>query len=136
MTKHERLWHRYRRITEQRGNGLWTPILWHLALRRDALAMAELGATFAKEGRVAEAFSQAGLAYRAHRRGFRNGAQHLAMNAFNRGDLAGYRHWLARGARAGDEDARRELMRFETRLPHRNAALVGRRRPYRRYDFA
>jgi hypothetical protein len=57
------------------------------------------------------------------------------MNAFNRGDMLGYRCWLARGARAGDRDALRELRRFETRLPHKNAARVRRRRPYRRYDF-
>jgi len=125
----------YWRIAEQNGNGLATPILWHLALRRDELAMTELGATFAKEGRIASPFSQSGLAYRACRRGHRNGAQHLAMSAFNRGDLAGYRYWLARGAREGDQDAGGELARFETRLPHRAASKIGRGRPYRRYDF-
>jgi hypothetical protein len=135
MTKRDRLWNRYWSICERRGIGLATPILWHLALRHDALAMTELGSTFPKEGRLTDPFSQAGLAYRAYRRGERNGAQHLAMNAFNKGDLAGYRHWLARGANAGDEDAQRELARFETRLPHSNASRIRRRRPYRSYDF-
>jgi hypothetical protein len=135
MANHDRLWDRYWSIRERPGNGYAVPILWHLALRRDELAMAELGTTFSKEGRMADPFSQSGLAYRAFRRGLRNGAQHLAMNAFNRGDLAGYRYWLARGAKVGDRDAQRELTRFETRLPHRAAYLIGRQRPHRRYDF-
>jgi hypothetical protein len=57
------------------------------------------------------------------------------MNAFNKGDLTGYRHWLAQGAKAGDSDAQRELARFETRLPYSNASRIRRRRPYRNYDF-
>ena len=135
MANKDRLWDRYWRITERRGSGHVMPILWHLTLRGDELAMTELGSTFPREGRIAEPFSQPGLAYRAFRRGQRNGAQHLAMNAFNRGDLARYRYWLARGARAGDRDAQRELARFEIRLPHENAFRVRRGRPYRRYDF-
>lgn len=135
MPYHDHLWKRYWAIRERPGNGYAEPILWYLALRRDALAMAELGTTFPTAGRIADPFSQSGLAYRAYRSGQRNGAQHLAMNAFNRGDLAGYRYWLARGAKAGDHDAKREVARFETRLPHQSASLVRRRRPYRRYDF-
>ena len=111
------------------------PILWHLALRRDTIAMTELGSTFAKIGRIAEPFSQSGLAYRAFRAGNALGAQHLAMNAFNRRDLSGYRHWLSQAARLGDDDAKAEHRRFETRLPHSNAALIGRGRPDRTSDF-
>jgi len=74
-----------------------------------------------RPGRIAEPFSQEGLAYQAFRHGHPNGAQHLAMNAFDKRDLAGYRYWLARAAKSGDGDAVRELRRFELRLPHTNA---------------
>jgi hypothetical protein len=135
MTDPDRLWSRYWNIRDRHGNGYATPILWHLALRGHAGAMLELGTTFDSRGRRSDPFSQEGLAYRAFRQGEPFGAQHLAINAFNRRDLAGYRHWLARAARAGDDAARRELRRFELRLPHTNAAKIGRRRPHRRYDF-
>ena len=135
MTKQERLWSRYWDIRDDHHNGYATPIIWHLALRRDPLAMTELSSTFNKPGRIADPFSQEGLAYRAFRCGHRNGANHLAMNAFNRNDLGRYRYWLARGAKSGDADAARELRRFELRLPHMNARLIGRKRPHRRSDF-
>lgn len=111
------------------------PILWHLALRRDSMAMAELGSTFATAGRIAEPFSQSGLAYRAYRAGNVLGAQHLAIHAFNRRDLSGYRHWLGQAARLGDRDAKEERRRFEIRLPHSNAALIGHGRPHRASEF-
>ena len=136
MSKNERLWSRYWGIRERHQSGYAVPILWHLAMRKDAIAMTELADTFDNVGRICEPFSPDGLAYRAYRNGYALGAQHLAMNAFNRYDLTGYRHWLARAARAGDEEALRELRRFETRLPHKNAALIGRKRPYRPYDLA
>ena len=97
--------------------------------------MTELGSKFDKPGRIADPFSQEGLAYRAFRLGDAGGAQHLAMNAFNKGDLGRYRYWLARGAKTGDADAARELRRFELRLSHANARLIGRKRPHRRSDF-
>lgn len=97
--------------------------------------MTELSGTFAKTGRIADPFSQSGLAYRAYRAGNALGAQHLAMNAFNRRDLSGYRYWLGQAARLGDRDAKAEHRRFQIRLPHRNAALIGRGRPYRASDF-
>ena len=114
----ERLWQRYWSITEGKGNGLYTPILWYLALRGDAAAMNTLADTFALSGRIADGFSKAGLNYRAYRLGYAFGAQHLAMRAFNRRDLQGYRYWLRRGAGAGDPDCAAELRHFETRLPH------------------
>jgi hypothetical protein len=135
MGKHDRLWARYWAIRDSRKNGYWMPILWHLALRRDSIAMTELSSTFAKIGRIADPFSQSGLAYRAYRAGSALGAQHLAMNAFNRRDLSGYRRWLGHAARLGDRDAKSEHSRFEIRLPHRNAALIGRKRPHRASDF-
>jgi hypothetical protein len=117
MSKHERLWARYWRIRE-RGGGRAVPILWHLALHGDRMAMTELSSTFARAGRLADRHSAAGLVYRAYRSGHATGAQHLAMDAFNRRDMSGYRRWLARAAKAGDQDATRQLRQFELRLPH------------------
>ena len=95
--------------------------------------MATLAATFPPEGRISDSFSRAGLYYRAHRGGYEYAAQHLAMDAFNRGDLASYRHWLRRAV-PFDPDHLRQLKRFETRLPHQTAREKGRGRPYRKYD--
>ena len=135
MTRQDRLWSRYWGIRDNHQNGYAMPIIWHLALRSDPMAMLELGSTFDKPGRIADPFSQEELAYRAFRLGDPSGPQHLAMNAFNKGDLGRYRFWLARGAKFGDADAARELRRFELRLPHTNARLIGRKRPHRRSDF-
>lgn len=133
--KQGRLWERYWGIRDDHRNGLAIPILWHLALRGDPTAMIELGSSFDTEGRIAQPFSQSGLAYRAWRAGSEIGAENLAVSAFNRRDLAGYRYWLARAARAKSYYVVRELRRFETRLPHENARLIRRKRPHRRYDF-
>jgi len=135
MDKHDRLWSKYWGIRDNHLNGFAMPVIWHLALRHDPWAMLELGSKFDQPGHRANPFSQEGLAYRAFRRGERHGAQHLAMNAFNGGDLSGYRYWLERGARLGDQDAARQLRRFELRLPHTNAGLIGRKRPHRPSDF-
>jgi hypothetical protein len=135
MSTRDRLWSRYWSIRDEHRNGYGLPILWHLALRGDPLAMTELGSTFDSAGRIADSFSQEGLAYRAYRRGSAMGAQHLAMNAFNRGDLGRYRLWLARAAGSGDRDAARELRKFELRLPHTRAARIGRKRPSRASDY-
>ena len=135
VDKRERLWKRYWAIRDAHRNGHRMPILRHLALRRDPMAMTELGSELVRVGRASEPFSQAGLYHRAYRSGYGMAAQHLALNACNRGDLAGHRRWLARAVRVGDADAHRELRRFETRLPHQNAGLIGRRRPFRPSDF-
>lgn len=135
MSKQDRLWTRYWGICDNHEIGYAMPIIWHLALRRDPMGMVELGRRLDRAGRLADPFSQEGLAYRAFRAGHAYGAQHLAMNAFNRADLGRYRYWLARGARAGDADAARELKRFEIRLPHANARRIGRKRPHRRSDL-
>lgn len=131
--KHEALWKRYWAIKDGHKPGLHEPILWHLALGGDVSAMVTLADTFASEGRIADPFSRAGLYYRAHRGGYEYAAQHLAMDAFNRGDLACYRYWLRRAV-PFDPDHLRQLRRFETRLPHQTAWEDGRGRPYRSYD--
>lgn len=131
--KRDALWQRYWSIKYGHGCGSYVPILWHLALGGDFSAMVTLADTFGMEGRVADRFSRAGLYYRAHRGGYEYAAQHLAMDAFNRGDLASYRFWLRRAVRF-DPDNLKELKRFETRLPHQTARERGRGRPYRSYD--
>jgi hypothetical protein len=111
------------------------PTFRHLALRRYRDAMLELSLRIeGAEGRIADPFSPTGLAYRAYRQGSPTAAHNLALDCFNRGDLGGYRKWLGRAARAGDQDAARQLRRFETRLPHNLARLIRRKRPYRSYD--
>jgi hypothetical protein len=135
MSKSDKLWARYWGIRYQHRNGHRMPILWHLAFSGDTSAMVELSSELNSGGRIADRFSQSGLAYAAYRRGDPLGAQHLAMHAFNRNDLLNYRHWLNRAARLGDREAGEELRRFELRLPHRHAALIRRKRPHRRSTF-
>ena len=129
--KAERLWKRYWAIRDDHAPGHREPILWHLALRHDALAMATLADTFSTAGHSADPFSRVGLYRRAERRNYIFAAQHLAMDAFNVGDLKGYRHWLRRAARV-DPDSKSQLKRFELRMPHSAARKIGRHRPYRR----
>lgn len=129
MGKIDRLLARYWRIRDDHGNGHATPILWHLALRGETSAMVLLAQAFASPGRLADPFSQSGLCYRAFRKGDPTAAQNLAVDAFNRGNLARYRFWIARAAALGDVDAAQELRRFELRLPHAKAGLSGRKRP-------
>jgi hypothetical protein len=90
-----------------RRPGLGMPILWHLALRHYEHAMISLSQELPAKGPISDPFSASGLAYRVYRRGFPIGAQNLAMDCFNRGDLGGYRKWLRRAARAGDHYAAR-----------------------------
>jgi len=120
--------------------GLWVPIMWHLALRRDTEAMIELACWICETskwpgdlGSRSDAFSPAGLYYRAFRLGNARAAQHLAVQCFNRRDLTGYRYWLRQGAKL-DGYASNELHHFETRLPHSTARRIGRLRPYHKRD--
>ena len=123
----DRLYLKALSIRHERSVGLWMPIMWHLALRGHTGAMVELadwfsGTDAAKEaGKASEAFSAAGLYYRAYRKGDFNGARNMAISCFNRSDMAGYRHWLRRAARAGDTESARELRFFEVRLWHATA---------------
>ncbi|WP_419809197.1 hypothetical protein [Sphingomonas sp.] len=97
--------------------------------------MTELGRRIGEDGlSAADPFSAAGLGYRALRQGDPTGAYNLAMSSFNRRNLRGYRHWLRLAANAGDEDARQQLRRFETRLPHGAARDIRRGRPRRLSD--
>lgn len=115
------------------GDGIG--LLWHLALRGYPSAMTELARRIGDDGLSAgDPFSARGLAHRAFRRGDPVAAYNAAMSCFNRRDLSGYRHWLRRAARAGDDDARVQLRRFETRLPHAAAHGIRRGRPRRDYD--
>lgn len=135
MADRERLWQRYWGIRDDHRNGHRMPILRHLALRRDPMAMMELASEVGEPGNAALPFSSAGLYHRAYRTGYALAAQHLAMDAFNRRDQTGYRRWLAKAAASGDTDAARQLRRFETRLPHANARLIGRHRPFSESDY-
>jgi hypothetical protein len=129
----DQLYERAEEILDGHRNGFGEPILWHLALRRHTDAMLAL-ASRVSEGKPADPFSRKGLERRAFLLGAERAAQHLAMSCFNQGDLAGYRFWLHRGARKGDNEAVAELRRFETRLPHAAAADIKRLRPFRVSD--
>ena len=136
----ERLYVRAFEILDGRANGFGEPILWHLALRRYTPALVMLAnrrsesETRAGLGRLGDGFSAAGMYHRAWRSGDYLGALNLAVACFNIGDLRGYRHWLRRAGRAGDDQAAAEARRFETRLPHGVARAIGRGRPYRRNE--
>ena len=117
----------------RQGDGMG--LLWHLALRRYPSAMTELSRRIGEDGlSAADAFSAAGLGYRALRQGDPLAAYNLAISCFNRRDLSGYRHWLRLAAKAGDADAGQQLRRFETRLPHGAARDIKRGRPRRPSD--
>lgn len=134
----DRLYLKALTIRHERRIGLWLPIMWHLALRGHAGAMTELADWFSDGnkakafGRLADPFSAAGLYRRAVKKGHSIAGFNAAMSCFNRNDMIGYRDWLRQAASAGDGDARDELRRFETRLPHSDARKVGRLRPDRR----
>jgi hypothetical protein len=125
-------------IREGEAVGLWLPKIRALALRGHADAMTELADWLAGEDEQARSaanpFSAAGLYRRAYRKGQPRAAHNLAMTCFNRDDLAGYRTWIRNAGRAGDDAARAEAARFETRLPHKNAIKIGRLRPNQRRD--
>ena len=136
----DRLYLKALSIRHERGVGLWMPIMWHLALRGHTGAMVELADWFSgndsrKElGKASEAFSAAGLYYRAYRKGNVNAARNMAVSCFNRSDMAGYRQWLRRAASIGDTESARELRFFETRLWHSSARKVRRLRPLQKRD--
>ena len=117
-------WHNGRSPGDEMG------LLWHLALRRYPSTMTELSRLLGKDGlSAANPFSSKGLNYRAFRQGDPVAAYNAAMCCFNRCDLQGYRLWLRRAAQVGDIDAKEQLRRFETRLPHDAAHDIRRGRP-------
>jgi hypothetical protein len=127
-------------IRHERAVDLWMPIMRHLALRGHADAMIELADWFcgddaAKDvGKPSDAFSAASLYYRAYRKRNARAARNMAISCFNRSDMAGYRRWLRRAARAGDTESARDLSYFETRLWHGAARRIGRLRPVQKRD--
>jgi TPR repeat protein len=136
----EKLYLRAMDIRYGNRRGLRLPILWHLALRGHPGAMIELAEWFSSSnslqalGKPADNFSALGLYRRAYRKGDPIAAQHLALSCFNRNDLRGYRWWLNRAAKAGDEAAAAQLRHFETRLPQTAAREIGRHRPHQSRD--
>ncbi|RYY26818.1 MAG: hypothetical protein EOP62_08640 [Sphingomonadales bacterium] len=137
----DRLYSRAFEIQERKASGYWLPIMRYLAFRGHLNAMVTLAASKSDAksgtdiGRAGEYFTAAWLYRSAYRSGSAIAAQNLAMAHFNKNDLAGYRHWLRRAARAGDAEAGAELKRFETRLPHQAAREIGRQRPCRRREL-
>jgi hypothetical protein len=137
-SRNERLFARAEAILEGKAVGFGEPVLWHLALRKHAPAMLVLANRYTQTGsrrelgRMSDPFSPIGMTYRAYRQGETNSAQNIAMSLLNVGDMAGYRHWMYKAARAGDLNAAEDLQRFETRQPHNLARRLRRLRPYRR----
>ncbi len=125
-------------ILEGHGIGFGLPILWHLALNGYGLAMLRLASWYtptgdrSELGSMIDAFSPAGMMYRAYRKGEPEAAQNMAMTCFNIGNMARYRYWMHRAARCGDTGVARELKRFEIRKPHGLARKLRRLRPPRR----
>jgi hypothetical protein len=129
INKYADIWHNDRSPRTEEG------LIWHLALRRYPAALTELSRQLGDDGLSAsDPFSALGLSMRALKLGDPTAAYNLAMSCFNRRNLQGYRHWLRRAAKAGDEDASRQLRRFETRLSHGAARDIRRCRPRRNYD--
>ena len=122
--------------------GAWLPKVWHLAARGHSDAMVELADWLSKDnslesfGKTSDAFSPAGLYYRAYRRGNARAAYNAALTCFNRSDMAGYRLWPRRAAVKGDNAAKKELGNFETRLRHSAASKIRRARPEQKRDRA
>jgi len=97
-------------ILEGRATGHALPIIRKLVRRRFAPAMNILG-DYVSDAQAIQ------LLRRAARRGDAASAYNLAITYRNKGDMAGYRAALARGAKL-DPDAADELRRFKTRFPH------------------
>jgi hypothetical protein len=142
-TAEDRLYLKGLAVRYENHAGLWMPIMWHLALRGHTGAMIELADWFSNDnsasafGTPADAFSAAGLYYRAYRKGDARAANNAAMSCFNRDDMIGYRQWLRCAKKAGDAEAGKQLRYFETRLWHTAARKIGRLRPeQKRDDFA
>lgn len=139
-TREHRLFLKGLGVKYERRVGRWLPVMWHLALHGHAGAMIELADWLSEDdsagafGKPADALSPAGLYYRAWRSGEARAAYNAATSCFNRNDMAGYRRWLRRAGRAGDDEAGRELRRFETRLWHETARKIGRLRPKHKRD--
>jgi hypothetical protein len=124
-------------IVDRKARGLWLPIMTHLALRKYPAAMVAL-ANFYDETGVPTSntnpFSSDNLLRRAWQMGEITAAQSRAMGCFNSNDMVGFRRWARRAAMLGNNECRRYVKNFETRLPHGDARKIGRHRPYARRD--
>jgi hypothetical protein len=143
QTADDRLYTKALAIRYKRHVGLWLPITWKLALRGHTGAMLDLAGWLSDDnsaeafGKPADSFCAAGLYRRAYRKGdalAAYAAYNAAMSFFNRNNMTGYRHWLARAAQAGDAAAGAQLRYFETRLWHTAARKIGRLRPQQKRD--
>lgn len=128
----DRLYARAWRIKDEHACGHYLPIFEALAMRGHVWGMIEHADTLARGGRIGHLGTASSFLYRAFRHGEPTAAQHLSRMAFQAGDMKAYRHWLRQAANKGDGDCLKELRCFETRLPHINARLIGRKRPYRK----
>ncbi|WP_143090113.1 hypothetical protein [Sphingomonas rubra] len=98
----------------------------HLALRGDPDAATELERVAFEPRPGAIALSPAAMVrHAATRDRWPTAAMNIAMQRFNLRDLQGYRYWLRRAARNGDPEAKTQLARFETRLPHGVRTISG-----------
>ncbi len=130
LKKLEHLYSTAMLIREGKQNGPWLGMIEVAALRGHAWAMLEWASWLNDPDRGYVGNRRAwDLCRKALRKGQTMAGQHLAMNCFNQNNLVGYRYWLARAAAKGDEDCKADLKRFNTRLPHTTAFLIGRGRP-------
>ena len=135
--RYEDMFWRAEAILEGKGVGFGEPKLWYLAMRGYGPALLSLAARYtskgkrAEMGRLSDRFSPLGMMLQAFHQGERFAGQHLAMTYFNIGDMARYRHWLSRAAKAGDTQAAREARMFELRKPNTLARRLRRLRPDR-----
>ncbi|HET9512170.1 MAG TPA: hypothetical protein VFO80_13560, partial [Sphingomonas sp.] len=127
----DRIYRRAMAIYEGRANGFWLPMIRRLAHAHMPEALTLL-ADHEHRSRRSEMLRAYRLAWRL---GSSTGAYNRAIDAFNRRHLAQYRLWLRRAANAGDREAADAYRRFETRLPHADARVIGRHRPYRRAEL-
>jgi hypothetical protein len=131
------LYHRSLLIRDGKANGLWLPIVWHLALRGHPPAMIDLAGWISDSKSSTlrsgwDRFSPSSLQRRAFQSGDHRAAHNLAMMYFQRNSLGMYRQWLRKAASLGDEDSAVELASFAVRLPYTNARKIRRLRPWRK----
>lgn len=108
--RHDRLFDRAYAILEGRRNGHALPILRLLSARNYPLAMNILVDFVPPRTRLK-------LQRRAAATGDSSSLFNMAVERRNRGDMQGYRYWLARAARV-DPGSRDELQRFRIRFPY------------------
>lgn len=138
LANFDKLYSRALAIQSGRANGLWEPIIWHLALRGYPPALVVLADWMTDSGPSlmllrpgSHLFSAGNLYRRAWRDGDVLAAYNYALAYFNANNLGRYRVWLRRAAQTGDQSALQQLRAFDTRLPHRLARKIGRHRPRR-----